>query len=766
MKHCTSRVLLSCLLLSAAIPVPVVYAQVSPLSSTVGAPLREIQVVGAQRVEPATIASYMDIRKGDPLNDESIDRAVKSLYATGLFADVSMSQKGDVLMVHVAENPLINEIAFEGNDRISDETLLAEIQLRPRQVFTRSKVQEDSSRLYDVYQRSGRFAARIEPKIIQLDQNRINLVFEVDEGNKTKVKAVRFVGNDKFSDDRLRDVISTNESRWYNFLSSNDQYDEDRISYDQEQLRTFYLSRGYADFQVISAEAEMSPDRESFYVTFTVDEGKRYRVGKVGVRASLKDANTRALEKTVTFEQGDWYNAEELDKTIDVMTKELGNQQYAFVTVRPETQRNPDTQTIDVVFSIDETPRVFVERVDIHGNLRTQDKVIRREMRLIEGDPFNRNLLSKSEQDIKDLGFFDKVTVRNLPGSAPDKTVIDIEVSEQSTGEISLGAGFSTADGPLADVRYTERNFLGKGQEIGVSTTIAGARTEFDASFTEPYFLDRDISAGVDAFHITRDFSNESSYDQRRSGGALRMGYPLSEHWRQTLKYRLETNEIRNVEADASRYVRDQEGSRATSAISQRLAYDNRDSALFPTTGWMYWLETEYAGLGGDADYVSGKTGAGYYYPVWDQVVFNVNGEAGVIQGLGSDVEINERFFIGSSTLRGFQRSGIGPRDTETNDALGGNMYYRASTELSFPLGLPKEYGIQGHAFNDIGTLWSIDEADKTNIVDESSLRSAAGLGVSWRSPIGPVRLDFSYPYMKEDFDQTEYFRFNFGTRF
>ncbi len=326
MKHRTSRVLLSCLLLSAALPVPVVYAQVSPLSSAVGAPLREIQVVGAQRVEPATIASYMDIRKGDPLNDESIDRAVKSLYATGLFADVSMSQKGDVLMVRVVENPLINEIAFEGNDRISDETLLAEIQLRPRQVFTRSKVQEDSSRLYDVYQRSGRFAARIEPKIIQLDQNRINLVFEVDEGNKTKVKAVRFVGNDKFSDDRLRDVISTSESRWYNFLSSNDQYDEDRISYDQEQLRTFYLSRGYADFQVISAEAEMSPDRESFYVTFTVDEGKRYRVGKVGVRAALKDANTRALEKTATFEQGDWYNAEELDKTIDAMTKELGNQ--------------------------------------------------------------------------------------------------------------------------------------------------------------------------------------------------------------------------------------------------------------------------------------------------------------------------------------------------------------------------------------------------------------------------------------------------------
>lgn len=735
-------------------------------AQSAGTPLREIKVIGSERIEPSTIATYIDIRKGDPLNDETIDSALKSLFGTGLFADVSMNQRGDVLEVKVVENPIINEIAFEGNNRVKDEQLQSEIQLRPRQVFTRSKVQTDVARIYQIYQHTGRFAAKVEPKIIQLDQNRINLVFEIDEGGVTQIDSIRFVGNKKYSDDALRGAITTREHRWYNFLSSSDQYDQDRLAFDQEQLRKFYLEHGYADFRIISAEAEMSPDQKSFFITFTLEEGERYKVGKTTIASQLRDFDATKLHHLISLKSGDWYDSSKVETSIDAMTKELGNLQYAFVTVRPDVQRNRSDMTVDLSFQINETPRVFVERIDVHGNLRTQDKVIRREMQMVEGDPFNRGLLAKSEKNIRDLGFFEKVVVRNLPGSAPDKTVVDIEVAEQSTGEISVGGGFSTSDGPLADVSLRERNFLGKGQDVSLSSTVAGKRTEFDFSFTEPYFMNRDIAAGVDLFHITRDLQDESSFDQKRTGGGVRVGYPLSENWRQDLKYRYESNDISNVDLDASRFIRDQAGTRITSAISQRVTFDARDSKQSPTEGSMYWLDTEYAGIGGDASYVSAKTGASYYIPVTDKVIFNVLGETGGITGLSDDVEINERYFLGSSTLRGFERSGIGPRDTTTDDALGGNLFYRGSAEVSFPMGLPKEYGILGHGFTDFGSLWSIDEPTSAAIVDKSSLRASAGFGVSWKSPLGPIRVDYAVPYLSENFDKEEHFRLNFGTRF
>jgi outer membrane protein insertion porin family len=730
-----------------------------------GTPLREIRVIGAERIEPTTVAAYMDLRKGDPLTDETIDRALKSLFATGMFADVAMTQRGDMLEVKIKENPIVNEVAFEGNDRLSDESLMAEIQMRPRQIYSRARVQSDVGRIYQIYQRSGRFATLVEPKIIELDQNRVNLVFEINESAVTKVESIRFVGNERFSDNTLRDVIATRESRWYNFLTTNDRYDQDRLAFDQEQLRKFYLNNGYADFQVISAQAEMSPDQESFFITFTVDEGPRYKVGQVGVQSFVRDFNAETLNDYVGFSAGDWYSAEAVETAVDDMTTAMGNLQYAFVSVRPSVQRNMDQQTIDVAFQVNETPRVFVERIDIHGNVRTQDKVVRREMELIEGDPLNRAILAKSEKNIREIGFFEKVNVQTLPGSAPDKAVIDVEVAEQSTGEVSIGAGFSSTDGPLADLRLSERNFLGKGQDVSFATTIAGERTEFDVSFTEPYFLNRDISAGFDAFHMTRDLQDESSYDQKRTGGALRMGYPISEHWRQLLKYRYENNDISNVEADASTFIRNQEGQRTTSAVSQRLTYDNRDSTLFPTDGWMLWLDTEYAGLGGDASYVSGKTGASFYYPVTKTTTLNLLAETGAIEGLNDDIEINERYFVGGTNLRGFERSGIGPRDRATRDALGGNYFYRGTAELSFPIGLPKEYGVQGHGFTDVGSLWGIDETG-SGIDDESSIRGAAGVGVSWRSPLGPIRMDYAIPYASEDFDKEQEFRFNFGTRF
>jgi outer membrane protein insertion porin family len=733
-----------------------------------GERIGEIRIVGVQRIEPATVLTYMDVRAGDHMTAETLDKALKSLFATGLFSDVTLRQKGPVLEVEVLENPVINEIAFEGNDRIKDEELEAEIQLRPRHVFTRNKVQSDVNRLYQVYRRNGRFSVNIEPKAIQLDQNRINLVFEIDEGPVTKVENISFIGNKHYDDDKLRSVVSTKEHRWYKFMTSDDRYDPDRSSYDQELLRRFYLSQGYADFRVVSSNAELSRDRKDFYITYTLEEGERYKIGNITINSDLRHFDASVLKPQITFQTGQWYDADAVQTSIDQMTDLLGDMQYAFVNIRPEVQRHKEERVVDIVFEIHETPRVFVERIDVRGNVRTLDKVIRREMDLVEGDPFSRSKLAKSEQNIRDLGFFEDVTVTPVQGSAPDKTVIDIGVAEQSTGELSIGAGFSTSDGPLADLRIRERNLLGKGQELELASTIAGQRTEFDLSFTEPYFLDRDFSAGFDLFHITRDLQDESSFDQRRTGGTLRLGYPLSEKWRQSLHYNLERNEITDVKDDASLFIREQEGERMTSAVGQRLTYDDRDSTLLPTEGLMSWLDAEIAGLGGDAKYVSSKLGSTYYYPILDNWILNLLGEVGAIGGYSNEeVEINERFFLGGTTLRGFERAGVGPRDEATEDSLGGNYFYRGTVEMSFPVGLPEEMGIKGHGFTDFGSLWNVDgSTDAAAIHDENSLRAAAGVGLSWRSPLGPLRVDLALPYLSEDFDKEEAFRFNFGTRF
>lgn len=726
-----------------------------------------VEVQGAERIDPATVLSYMTIKPGDRYTQESLSESAKTIYGTGLFADVNIRPQGGVLVVQVVENPLVNQIAFEGNDYLKDEDLVGEIASRPRNVLARNTVLSDVDRLQELYRRSGRFSVQIEPKVIRLDQNRVNLVYEINEGPESEIRGIKFVGNSEFSDDSLREVIASKEARWYRFLSNNDRFDGDRIAYDEELLRRFYLKEGYADFRVVSAVSELTPDKESFFVTFTVEEGQRYKVGKVSVDTSnLKGIDPALLEDEIAFKEGDWYNAEYLKESVDIMTDKLGDLQYAFVAVTPDIQRNEDTHTLDIVYRTANTPKVYVERIDIKGNVRTQDKVVRREFDLAEGDAFNRTKIADAEQDLKDLNFFETVKVRPVQGSTPDQTVIDVEVQEKSTGEISIGAGFSTSEGPLADFGIRERNFLGKGQDLSFSTSLSGEKTEFDLSFTEPYFLDRDLAAGVDAFHITRDLQSESSFDQQRSGGALRLGYPLGQNLRQSIRYRLENNNIENVASDASRFIRDQAGERLTSAISQRLVYDTRDSSLFPTRGLIGWFDTEAAGLGGDAQYISGRLGVTAYYPIARDWVISGLAEGGVIDGWGDDgVRINERFNLGGDRLRGFANSGIGPRDLTTDDALGGNMFYRGSAEISFPVGLPEEIGVKGYAFTDFGSLWSIDEVG-AGLVDENAIRAAGGLGVSWNSPFGPIRLDYSEPYLKEDYDDVEKFRFSFGTRF
>jgi outer membrane protein insertion porin family len=733
-----------------------------------GGTISDIRVDGTQRIEPATVRSYLVVRPGDPFNPARIDDSLKALFATGLFADVTLRRDGNVLVVNVVENPIINRIAFEGNRRIEDADLEREVQLRPRVVYTRTRVQNDVQRLLEIYRRSGRFAATVEPKVIQLDQNRVDLVFEIDEGARTGVQRINFIGNEMFSDSRLREEIQTRESRWYRFLTTDDTYDPDRLTFDRDRLRRYYLSRGYADFRVVSAVAELTPDKDGFFITFTVEEGERYKFGKVGLETELRDLNVEGLRSQLTTTEGDWYNADQVESSITNLTNAVGDLQYAFVDIQPRIVRNREERTIDVVYEIAEGPRVFVDKIDITGNVRTLDRVIRREMLLIEGDPFNTSKLRRSERRIRDLGFFERVNVTTAEGSQPDQSVIQVNVQEQSTGEIEIGAGFSTIDGPLANFGIRERNLLGRGQDLRFSATVSGRTQEFDLSFTEPYFLERDLAAGVDLFRITRDNQDESSYDEANTGIGFRLGYPLTERLRQKLNYTLQQTEIENIASDASRFIREQAGTRIVSLVGQELLYDARDSRINPTEGYFVRLNNEVAGLGGDAQFSRNRLGAGVYFPVTENTVLSFLGEIGFIVGIGEDVAISDRFFIGGDSLRGFAPAGIGPRELNSDDSLGGNRFARGSVELAFPIGLPDEFGVTGHTFSDFGTLGDVDATPvgSERLVDDDSLRLSVGAGISWRSPLGPIRVDLAFPILKEDYDKKEQFRFSFGTRF
>ena len=757
------------------------------LAQVGGGTVTDIRVEGVQRIEPETVRSYLLIQPGDAWDDEQVDRSLKALFATGLFADVNLSRVGNTLVVKVVENPIINRIAFEGNNKIDEKDLSAEIQLRPRVVYTRTRVQNDVKRILDLYRRHGRFGATVEPKVIQLPENRVDLVFEINEGEFTGVRSINFVGNHQYSDGKLRGLLQTKESRWYRFLTSDDSYDPDRLNYDRELLRRFYLTEGYADFRVVSAVAELTPDRNGFIITFTLDEGERYHFGKVEVNIKIKDLPPEAVLPLLTVHTGDWYDADAVEKSISVLTDTLGNRGYAFVEIKPNINRNREDRTVDITFDVQEGPQVYVERIDIVGNVRTLDKVIRREFQLVEGDAFNTTKMQRSQQRIKNLGFFRKVEVTNTPGSAADKTVVTAEVEEQSTGELSLGIGFSTTDGPLADVNIRERNFLGRGQDLRIGTVVSLRSQQVDLSFTEPYFLDRNISAGFDLFEIktspTQNFFSGITppYQQFSYGGALRTGYQITDNLRQTLKYTARSDNITNLQPNTSLFIVLQAGQHTTSEIGQVLLYDHRDDRLEPSGGYYASLGNDFAGVGFGVDYIRNKVSAGYYYSVAPEWVLSVTGEAGYIFGWnGQNVLIQDRFFVGGDNLRGFQSAGIGPRDSVSGDALGGQKYYLGSVTLGVPLGLPKELGVSGRVFTDFGTLYHIQP---TNIVltpaqlastggvqpmveQSPAIRASAGIGVSWKSPVGPIRLDIAYPLKKESFDRTQFFRVSFGTRF
>jgi outer membrane protein insertion porin family len=748
---------------------------------TSGDPIQQIVIEGNQRIESDTIRSYMELNPGDPFDAARVDKALKNLFATGLFADVNLRRDGNNLVVTVVENPIINKLAFEGNSRISDDSLSNEVQLKPRQVYTQTRVQADVKRILDLYRRSGRFAATVDPKVIKLDQNRVNLVFEINEGDVTQVERIDFVGNKHFSDSTLREQIATKESAFYRFLSTTDTYDPDRLTVDKEDLRKFYLSEGYADFRVISSVAELSPDQEAFFITFTVEEGERYKLGKVDIKTTLKDLDPKTLWSDVTTEEGDWYDASKVDDTVQALSDRVGSLGYAFVDVRPRIDRDPKKHILNLTYDIQEGPKVYVERIDISGNVRTQDKVIRREFRLAEGDAFSTAKLRRTEQRLRNLGFFETVDISTVPSTSPDKTIIKVKVKEQSTGELTFGAGFSTALGPLGSVGLRERNLLGKGMDVQANITISGKESSGSVSFTDPYFLDKDISAGFDIFYRRLD---PGTYLERDGGFALRMGYDLSEYLRNTLSYKLTADRIYNVDHRDAQSIKDEKGYDFRQIVESKLSYDRRDNLQDPRSGYYVTLDTNFAipnpaadlGLGQNVRYISGTLQGAYYYPVTKDITLQVSNEVGYIQPLFGDyLHYPDGFFLGGSSgvgsLRGFKERGAGPREASakrSSGSIGGQFLWDGTVQGTFPLGLPQEYQIRGRVFSDFGivTGTNVKHSNNEPIDDDASIRASLGGGITWISPFGPLAIDLAYPVLKKSQDQTEYFSFSFGTNF
>ncbi|MCC6920994.1 MAG: outer membrane protein assembly factor BamA [Alphaproteobacteria bacterium] len=778
-----------------------------------------IQVAGTRRIEESTIRQYLPFAEGDRYSDALGDTALKALTATGLFADVTIRESGGVVQIEVIENPVINSVNYEGNSRLDDDDLSKESQLAPRQILSRPKVQSDIQRIQELYRRAGRFAATIEPKIIELPQNRIDLVYEIDEGPETGILDISFLGNTKFTDRELRQEIVTTESEWWKFFASQDNYDPDRITFDREQLRRFYLRNGYADFRVVSAIAELARDNAGFYVTFTLEEGDLYNFGDVSIESKVAELDPNEMSDLVKFSTGDTYNAELIEKTVEALTYYAGTRGYAFAEVRPRVKRDAKGHLINVVFVVEQGPRVYIERINIVGNTRTLDRVIRREFRLAEGDAYNKVLVDRSKSRVQGLGYFKNVEIAEEQGSAPDKTILNVNLEETTTGELQFGVGYSSQEGVIGDVSVSERNLLGRGQFLRLRASISNLRKQFDFRFTEPYFLDRNMAAGVDLYNITSTY-DESSYEATTIGGGLRIGFPLSEFSRLGVRYALRKDDIKAF-SDATDFIKALEGDFLTSVIGMDYVYDNRDNPSKPMNGYVIQVSGDFAGVGGDVKYYRGEAEATWYKRLWsDDFILSVGGDVGYIATWDKDtpLRLNDRFFKGGPSFRGFETAGVGPRQTVTtvttkisdnsvigtstgDDSIGAEAYAIGTVELTVPNYLPDDLGIDTSLFVDFGTVGLVDGAGGCSVTvtdnhvdaippstsdpdgtaaqaatnrftttscieDNLAFRASAGISVFWDSPFGRVRLDFSKVFAKEDYDKTEAFRFSAGTQF
>ncbi|HXS08284.1 MAG TPA: outer membrane protein assembly factor BamA [Rhizomicrobium sp.] len=736
--------------------------------------IQHITVQGTQRVEPGTVLTYVNIHEGDAYDPANVDLALKALFGTGLFSDVKINFNNGTLAIRVVENPIVNQVVFEGNDKVSTKDLTKEVQIKPRGIFTRARVQADVARIIELYRRNGKFAARVDPQIIQRPQNRIDLIFSITEGATTGVARINFVGNKVYDDSILKGQIATEESAWYKILASNDNYDPDRLAFDREQLRRFYVNHGYADFTVVSAVAQLGQDRKSFYVTFTVNEGPRYKFGKVEINSKIKELTPQSLRPTVPVVTGDVYDAETVQKSIDSLTNAAGTKGYAFAEVHPRIARNRNNNTIDLIFDIEQGPRVYIGKINIQGNTRTLDKVIRREFRLVEGDAFNRVLVDRSRTRIRALGFFKDVDVKNTPGIAPDRTDITVNVTEQPTGQLQLGLGYSSVSQLTGEFSYTEQNLFGRAQFMKASVSVSQIAKQYIFSFTEPYLLDRPLAAGFDIYKSQVDYQ-QATYSSDTTGVTLRLGFPISEYSTVGLRYTYQITRVMPF-GNAPLEIQLAAGDAYGSIFGFTYGYNSLDDVRKPTTGIAFSLSQDFAGFGGNLKYMKTEAQFAGYRPAFDGAVINaLQLEAGIIQGYdGASVPINFRYFKGGDSFRGFAIAGIGPRDLDAplnTGAIGGDVFAIGHLSARLPSLLPESYGVSIAAFTDFGTLGRVDNViracTQTSCVkDNFAFRASAGLSFGWRSPFGPLQIDLGLPYVKTSYDRPQILHFSAGTGF
>jgi outer membrane protein insertion porin family len=785
-----------------------------------------IDIEGNRRVEADTIRSYFRVGGSERLDSAKIDSALKALYATGLFQDVRITPGNGRILVTVVENPVINRIAFEGNKKVKDEQLSAEIQSKARGTFSRATVQNDVQRIIEVYQHGGRYDVRVEPKVIELPNGRVDLVYEVIEGTKTGVEKIIFVGNNAYSDYRLRDVIKTGVTNWLSFLKSNDIYDSDRIEVDRDLLRRFYLRNGFADVRIVSAVGEYDPEKKGFIITFTIDEGIQYHFGAVNIQSTVPSVPPESLRYKLRVEAGRVYNADAIEKSVEDATIEVAKRGYPFAAVRPRGERNVANRTVDVTFVVEEGPRTYIERINIKGNTRTRDYVIRREFDIVEGDPYNRALVDRAERRIKNLGYFKTVKITNEPGSAPDRIIVNCEVEEQSTGEFSFAGGYSTSDGIIGEVSLGERNLLGRGQMAKVSLQYGQRSRGFDLSFVEPYFLDQRLAFGTDLFFKQTTSSQYLSYLSKTVGGDLKLGIPITENISTQVRYTAYRQEISlpaqwnncndrtpdgvntfptpdkqallfdpatNTvgfptncfqDGEASLAVRKElaQGPVFVSSLGYTLAYNTLDNNKSPTNGLLVEFKQDGAGAGGDVNFLKSTLDARLYNEVFPDVVGLLRAQGGYATGWGGQgLRMLDHFQGGPNMVRGFAPAGFGPRDLtqqafgfSQNDALGGSLYWATTVEFQTPMFFaPKDFGMKFAVFADAGQLLNYVGPTSWDVTGETltasgngNIRSSVGVGLIWDSPFGPLRFDLAYALTKEPFDHTQIFRFGGGTRF
>ena len=728
----------------------------------------KIIIEGNLRVDNETILAYISLSEGSEYSDSSPNIILKELYNTGFFKNVEVSNKGNVFKINVEENPILNLIGFEGNKRFEDEVLSELISLKKNQIFSKRIISKSVDKLLSAYKSQGRFGTKIVPKIVELEGKRIDLVFEIEEGPLYTVRNISFVGNKRFSDRRLKEIISTKQTAWWRFITSSDNFNTDRLEVDASKLREFYYTRGFVKFDILKKQGDLLPDQSGFSILFALSEGERYRISSINIKSNLEGLSDSNFRNLIAVNDGDWYNIKKLEKGISNINDALADQGFGFSEIRPEFNINEEDLSVDLTLNLDEGTKSYLELINITGNSRTLDSVIRREIQLVEGDPFNRFKIRKSEKNIRNLGFFKKVEINAEPGSKPNQANLNINVEEQATGDVSLGVAYSTFDEFSTQFGISEKNYLGRGQRAKFSLSLSDKRQNFSAGLTQPYLFNRNLQGSFDVFNNTH---TDTSADQRTKslGFSSGAGFSSANDFYHSFNYTLQNVETEKLDSNDNKISTD--GGKVLSSLGYSISRDTRDNRFNPSSGYYYSVSEQFAGLGGDINYIRSVARSSYYYkPDYVDLVIGIGGEYGNIEGLNESVSKTSRFFLGGRKVRGFDSSGIGPRSSATSSAsaVGGNNYYSGRLALRSGIGLPSETAIQWTVFTDFGSLWGVDDTSENYAIstDQNSLRMSIGYGFLWETPIGPLTFTWADAIKKESYDQLQRFEFRLGSTF